>query len=98
MKNDNRNSDKIKDAAGKYADKRSFVLPYDGSNKFYDDKIHDCANESFKAGAEWAIAQFQSQQKQSGVWVKASERLPDNGATVKPKVDGREYPSIIFNM
>src|SRR6478752_1089531 len=69
MKNDNMNSE-IKEAAEKYADKKSFRVPYDGSTSFQDDKIYDCANDSFTDGAlsdvakEYWFAQFQSQQKQ----------------------------------
>ena|SRR6478736_3477247 len=64
------NSDKIKEAAEKYADKKSFRVPYDGSTSFQDDKIYDCANDSFTDGAlsdvakEYWFAQFQYQQKQ----------------------------------
>jgi hypothetical protein len=33
-------TEEIKEAAGKYAEEHSFMVPYDGSNDFYDDK--DC--------------------------------------------------------
>jgi len=81
------NSDKIKEAAEKYAEKKSFRKPYDGSTSFQDDKIYDCANDSFDDGAlsdaakEYWFAQFQSQQKQTAVWVvkSYSSQIADTG-------------------
>lgn len=44
----------MEDAAGEYAEKHSFRVPYDGSNKFYDDNDFKWSKEGFIAGAEWS--------------------------------------------
>ena len=39
--------------AEEYAEKHAFRVPYDGSNKFYDDKDYECSKEGFQRGAEF---------------------------------------------
>ena len=39
--------------AEEYAEKHAFRVPYDGSNKFYDDKDYECSKEGFQKGAEF---------------------------------------------
>ncbi len=54
-------SKSLDDLAADFADKAAFRVPYDGSNKFYDDNHYKWAVEAFKAGykqrndelAEW---------------------------------------------
>ena len=36
-----------------YAEKHAFRIPYDGSDKFYDDKDYECSKEGFQKGAEF---------------------------------------------
>jgi hypothetical protein len=45
--------EEIEKAAGEYADKHSFRVPYDGSNNFYDDKDYEDSLEGFEAGANF---------------------------------------------
>lgn len=46
-------SEDLEEAADKYAENHGFRVPYDGSNKFYDDVDVKASKESFIAGAEW---------------------------------------------
>jgi hypothetical protein len=46
-------SDDLEEAADKYAENHGFRVPYDGSNKFYDDVDVKASKEGFIAGAEW---------------------------------------------
>ena len=39
--------------AEEYAEEHAFRVPYDGSNKFYDDKDYECSKEGFQKGAEF---------------------------------------------
>ena len=39
--------------AEEYAEKHAFRIPYDGSDKFYDDKDYECSKEGFQKGAEF---------------------------------------------
>ena len=43
----------LEEAADKYAENHGFRVPYDGSNKFYDDVDVKASKEGFIAGAEW---------------------------------------------
>ena len=43
----------LEEAAGEYADKHGFRVPYDGSDKFYDDVDVKASKEGFIAGAKW---------------------------------------------
>ena len=42
----------LEEKAGDYADKHAFRVPYDGSNKFYDDVDFKASKEGYLAGAE----------------------------------------------
>lgn len=46
-----------------YADKHGFRVPYDGSNKFYDDVDVKASLEGFKAGAKWMEEQMKGDSK-----------------------------------
>lgn len=67
--------DWLKESADKHADDVGFRVPYDGSNKFYDDNHIKWAKESFIAGVTSPEAMRYHQS--AGRWVKASEGLPD---------------------
>lgn len=45
-------------AAEEYAEKHSFVIPFDGSNKFYDDIDFKTSKEGFISGVEWQKEQM----------------------------------------
>lgn len=45
----------IEDRAGLYADKESFQVPFDGSNKFYDDKRHAESLKDYASGLREGI-------------------------------------------
>ena len=44
--------EKLEKEAGDYADKHAFRVPYDGSNKFYDDVDFKASKEGYLAGAK----------------------------------------------
>lgn len=44
--------EELEKEAGDYADKHAFRVPYDGSNKFYDDVDFKASKEGYIAGAE----------------------------------------------
>ena len=44
--------EELKKEADNYADKHAFRVPYDGSNKFYDDVDFKASREGYLAGAE----------------------------------------------
>lgn len=50
----------LEQAAAEYADKHGFRVPYDGSDKYYDDVDVKASLEGFKAGAEWMKKEFSS--------------------------------------
>lgn len=54
---DKQHSEDLEEAAGKYADKHGFRVPYDGSNNYYDDVDVKASKEGFLAGAEWMAKQ-----------------------------------------
>lgn len=43
----------LDEAADRYADEHAFRVPYNGSNKFYDDNDFKWSKEGFIAGAKW---------------------------------------------
>ena len=53
----------LEEAAGEYADKHGFRVPYDGSDKFYDDVDVKASKEGFIAGAKWQKEQMTSKGK-----------------------------------
>lgn len=44
--------EELEKEAGEYADMHAFRVPYDGSNKFYDDVDFKASKEGYLAGAE----------------------------------------------
>ena len=46
------NKKELEKEAGDYADKHAFRVPYDGSNKFYDDVDFKASKEGYLAGAK----------------------------------------------
>lgn len=62
----------IENAANDYADKHGFRVPYDGSNKFYDNNDVKWSKEGFIAGAtsEAAKAYWLSKQGGEGILKK----------------------------
>lgn len=44
--------EELEKEAGDYADEHAFRVPYDGSNKFYDDVDFKASKEGYLAGAE----------------------------------------------
>lgn len=48
----NTKSEKLEKEAGDYAEKHAFRVPYDGSNKFYDDVDFKASKEGYIAGAK----------------------------------------------
>lgn len=44
--------EELEKEAGEYADKHAFRVPYDGSNKFYDDVDFKASKDGYLAGAE----------------------------------------------
>lgn len=46
------NREKLEKEAGDYAEKHAFRVPYDGSNRFYDDLDFKASKEGYIAGAE----------------------------------------------
>lgn len=48
----------LESAANDYADKHGFRVPYDGTNKFYDDNDVKWSKEGFIAGAKWQSKQI----------------------------------------
>lgn len=46
------NREKLEKEAGDYAEKHAFRVPYDGSNRFYDDVDFKASKEGYVAGAE----------------------------------------------
>ena len=40
----------VDELADKYAEKHAFIVPYDGSNKSYNEKDYKCSKEGFKSG------------------------------------------------
>lgn len=62
--------------AEEYAERHAFRVPYDGSNKFYDDNDYECSKEGFQKGAEFGY-------NKANEWhymkdVKRYEDLPQN--------------------
>lgn len=56
--------EELEKEAGDYADKHAFRVPYDGSNKFYDDVDFKASKEGYLAGAkprEKRIAELEQQ-------------------------------------
>lgn len=51
----------LKKAAEEYADKHGFRVPYDGSNKYYDDVDVEASKEGFLAGANWMKEQMEKE-------------------------------------
>lgn len=45
-------TEELKQKANDYAEKHAFRVPYDGSNKFYDDVDFKASKEGYLAGAE----------------------------------------------
>lgn len=48
----------LEKAAEEYADKHGFRVPYDGSDKYYNDVDVKASLEGFKAGAKWMAEQM----------------------------------------
>lgn len=46
-------SEELEEAAENYAEKHGFRVPYDGSEKFYDETDVKASKDGFIAGAEW---------------------------------------------
>lgn len=82
-------TDKIKQAAGEYADKVSFRVPFDGSNKFYDDNHHKWAQEAFETGATSEAAREYWEQQG---WVRVEDGLP-----IRDKSTPRMETVLAFN-
>ena len=60
------NREKLEKEAGDYAEKHAFRVPYDGSNKFYDDIDFKASKEGYLVGAEpreKIIAKLEEQNK-----------------------------------
>lgn len=60
------NREKLEKEAGDYAEKHAFRVPYDGSNRFYDDVDFKASKEGYIAGAEpreKIIAKLEEQNK-----------------------------------
>jgi hypothetical protein len=53
----------LEKVAEEYADKHGFRVPYDGSDKFYDDVDVKASLEGFKAGAKWMEEQIKGGSK-----------------------------------
>ena len=53
----------LEKAAEEYADKHGFRVPYDGSDKYYDDVDVKASLEGFKAGAKWMAEQIKGGSK-----------------------------------
>ena len=56
--------------AEEYAEEHAFRVPYDGSNKFYDDVDFKASKEGYLAGAEFGY-------NKANEWHKPSEKLPE---------------------
>lgn len=81
--------DWLKEAANKHADDVGFRVPYDGSNKFYDDKHVKWAKESFIAGYNEALRYHQL----AGRWVNLKgkdKRFPQPGQVVVKTLEGKK--------
>ena len=61
--------------AEKYAERHAFRVPYDGSNKFYDDNDYECSKEGFQKGAEFGY-------NKTNEWHYCKDELPPIGETV----------------
>lgn len=72
---------KYEKEAGEYADKASFRVPFDGSNKFYDDNHFKWAKEAYLAACEAREKEMQEKDRRIGEleqWKKeAMEVMPD---------------------
>ena len=54
----------FKKEAEEYAEKHAFRIPYDGSDKFYDDKDYECSKEGFQKGAEFGYSKSKNEAKE----------------------------------
>lgn len=77
----------INEAGDKYA----FQVPYDGSNKFYDEP----AWKAWRDGANAMYRHLQADKPKGMSWVKASERLPPLMKKVCGKANDR--PAVVEN-
>ena len=68
--------EELEKEANDYADKHSFRVPYDGSNKFYDDVDFKASKDGYIAGAEpreKQIEELEAQNKQLTLKLDALE-------------------------
>ena len=77
--------EELEKEAEEYADKHAFRVPYDGSNKFYDDVDFKASKEGYVLGAEPREKQIQidaeqirALQKQNGELTDKVNDLEDN--------------------
>ena len=71
----------LEEAAGEYADKHGFRVPYDGSDNFYDEVDVKASKEGFIAGAKWQAEQDLAEmaQSKSPLSVAYANRCFENG-------------------
>jgi len=59
--------EELKKEADDYADKHAFRVPYDGSNKFYDDVDFKASREGYLAGAEPREKRIEELEKENAI-------------------------------
>jgi len=76
--------------AEEYAEKHSFRVPYDGSNKFYDDVDYKASKDGFLAGLKAGRPQWHDLKKDP-------KDLPIEPDILKNKPDNHRYEWFIVN-
>jgi hypothetical protein len=85
--------EELKQEAEDYAEKHAFRVPYDGSNKFYDDVDFNASKEGYLAGAEpreKQIAELEAQIEKMKNWCNCKNysqcliELAEQGKGMKP--------------
>ena len=76
----------LEEEAEEYAEKHAFRIPYDGSNKFYDDVDFKASKEGFLQGAELGY-------NKANEWHFVKDgALPDEDVYVYLLFKGQKYP------
>ena len=83
--------EELEKEAEEYADKHAFRVPYDGSNKFYDDVDFKASKEGYVLGAEPREKQIQIDAEQIRALQKQNGELTDKVNDLEDKLANADY-------
>ena len=80
--------EELEKEAGDYADEHAFRVPYDGSNKFYDDVDFKASKEGYLAGAEPREKRIEELEKENDKLILGNKSLSEKVVSVtREKLD-----------